>query len=48
MTETASGWEFPIGGTGFTGSLGLELTTFLRKVRVFRFGIILEQTARVA
>ena len=25
MTETASGWEFRIGGTGFTGSLGLEL-----------------------
>jgi hypothetical protein len=25
MTETASGWEFPVGGTGFTATLGLEL-----------------------
>jgi len=25
MTETASGWEFPVGGTGFTATFGLEL-----------------------
>jgi alpha-beta hydrolase superfamily lysophospholipase len=25
MTETPSGWEFPVGGTGFTATLGLEL-----------------------
>jgi hypothetical protein len=25
MTETASGWEFRIGGTGFTATLALEL-----------------------
>jgi hypothetical protein len=25
MTETASGWEFHVEGTGFTATLGLEL-----------------------
>jgi hypothetical protein len=25
MTETASGWEFSVGGTGVTATLGLEL-----------------------
>ena len=45
MTSAGAGWEFPVGGTGFSATFGLELDYVLKMGRRFPSVIILLEQA---